>query len=148
MAPQLTVTKGLSFRSELKTMARAMSSFPVPDSPVISTELVVEATLSMSRKIAFILLDWVTMLWNWAWRSISRRSVTQVSESRICSVTLRTTSTAPTIVPSSFLKGPAKTSIQRTLPSGSWMSRSALLGLPSLMTSRMMQFSQGSRRPR
>ena len=81
-------------------MARAMSSFPVPDSPVIRTELVVEATLSMSRKIAFILLDWVTILWNWAWRSISRRSVTQVSESRICSVTLRTTSTAPTILPS------------------------------------------------
>ena len=81
-------------------MARAMSSFPVPDSPVIRTELVVEATRSTRRKIAFILLDWVMILWNWAWRSISRRRVMQVSESRICSVTLRWTSTAPMILPS------------------------------------------------
>ena len=37
MAVQLTATKGSSGAGELKWMARAMRSFPVPVYPVIST---------------------------------------------------------------------------------------------------------------
>ncbi len=40
-APQLSATNGLSRRSELKWIARATISLPVPDSPVMSTVLLV-----------------------------------------------------------------------------------------------------------
>ena len=40
-------------RSELKWIARATSSLPVPDSPVISTLESVRATFSMMRKTCF-----------------------------------------------------------------------------------------------
>ena len=45
MAPQLTATKGRSVRGESSCKARAASSLPVPDSPMSSTLVLVEATL-------------------------------------------------------------------------------------------------------
>ncbi len=44
MPPRLTITNGLSRRLLLRCMACAISSFPVPFSPVISTEASVGAT--------------------------------------------------------------------------------------------------------
>ena len=46
MAAQLILMKGPSFRDELSCKARATSSLPVPDSPVISTVDGVFATFS------------------------------------------------------------------------------------------------------
>jgi hypothetical protein len=50
MAPQLTATKGPPLRGERRWISRATTSFPVPVSPVTSTEMSVEATFSMRRK--------------------------------------------------------------------------------------------------
>jgi hypothetical protein len=47
-APQFSATNGRSLRCELKWIARAMSSLPVPDSPVMSTVLLVGAMVSTS----------------------------------------------------------------------------------------------------
>ena len=49
-APQLSATKGRRAASELKCTARATSSLPVPDSPVISIVLLVGATVSIELK--------------------------------------------------------------------------------------------------
>ena len=54
-APQLRATNGRSRRSEWKCSARAISSFPVPDSPVTSTVLVVFATDSTRSNTASML---------------------------------------------------------------------------------------------
>ena len=47
-AAQLTEMKGASLRGLWLWIARATNSLPVPDSPVMSTELGVGATFSMS----------------------------------------------------------------------------------------------------
>ena len=47
MAEQLTATNGPPERSLMSWMVRAMSSLPVPDSPVTSTVAAVAATCSM-----------------------------------------------------------------------------------------------------
>ena len=55
MAPQLTGTKGLPSRPEMRCRLRATTSLPVPDSPVISTFTSVSASLattSLTRWIA------------------------------------------------------------------------------------------------
>ena len=67
-APQLTATNGRSLRGELKWMARAASSLPVPDSPVTSTVLVVCAIVSISSNTASIASLRPMMFENW-WRS-------------------------------------------------------------------------------
>ena len=64
-APQLSATNGRSRRGELKWIARATSSLPVPDSPVIRIVLVVPATVSISRKTAAITSLRPMMLLNW-----------------------------------------------------------------------------------
>ncbi len=54
MAPQLMATNGSSRRGDSAWMVRAITSFPEPDSPVISTLAGVGATLwtrSSSRSI-------------------------------------------------------------------------------------------------
>ena len=53
-APQLTATKGRSFRGELTWIARATSSLPVPLSPVMRTVLLVGAIVSTSWNSAII----------------------------------------------------------------------------------------------
>src|SRR5258705_8671694 len=57
MAEQLIATKGLGFRELRLWMVRATNSFPVPLSPVIRTEAVLGATISISRKISCMFLD-------------------------------------------------------------------------------------------
>ena len=52
MAAQLTFTNGPSARGLRRWMARAMSSLPVPLSPVMSTDALVGATFSISWKSA------------------------------------------------------------------------------------------------
>ena len=47
-APQSTTTKGPSARPDSSCRARAATSLPVPDSPVSSTVVGVDATFSMS----------------------------------------------------------------------------------------------------
>ncbi len=54
MAPQLMVTNGPSARGERWWISWAMSSLPVPVSPVTSTLTVVGATFSTVRKISFM----------------------------------------------------------------------------------------------
>ena len=49
MAAQLILMNGLALRDEFSCSARATSSLPVPDSPVISTVDGVSATFSMTR---------------------------------------------------------------------------------------------------
>ena len=51
-APQLRATKGRSRRSELKWIARATSSLPVPDSPVMRIVLLVGAIVSTRSNTA------------------------------------------------------------------------------------------------
>ena len=53
-APQLSATNGRSLRGELKWIARATSSLPVPHSPVMSTVLLVGAIVSTSWNTASI----------------------------------------------------------------------------------------------
>ena len=48
MAPQLTATKGREARGLAAWMARATNSFPVPDSPKMSTDVEKLATLATS----------------------------------------------------------------------------------------------------
>src|SRR5450756_1105066 len=64
-APQLSATNGRSRRGELKWMARATSSLPVPESPVTRIVLVVEATVSIRRNTATIASLRPMMLQNW-----------------------------------------------------------------------------------
>ncbi len=52
IAPQLTATKGLRARGLRMCMARATTSLPVPDSPVISTGRFVLATRPTSFMIS------------------------------------------------------------------------------------------------
>ena len=54
MAPQLMVTNGCLARGERLWSSRAISSLPVPVSPVISTEMSVAATFWTLRKISCI----------------------------------------------------------------------------------------------
>ena len=54
MAAQLTEMKLLFLRLDLRWMKRAMTSLPVPDSPVIRTEASEVATCSASRSTLFI----------------------------------------------------------------------------------------------
>ena len=53
-APQLIETNGRAARAEVRWMARAMSPFPVPDSPVMRTVEVVRPILSTMSKTARI----------------------------------------------------------------------------------------------
>ena len=71
-APQLTATNGRSRRSELKWIARATSSLPVPDSPPTSTVLLVLATISIVENTACIASLRPMMLEN-SWRVFSAR---------------------------------------------------------------------------
>ncbi len=61
MAAQLMATNGLLLRLPCWCKDLAMSSLPVPLSPVIRTELVVLATLSMSCKISSTAGSWLTI---------------------------------------------------------------------------------------
>ena len=54
MAPQLMAMNAPFLRGDRRCSSRAMSSFPVPDSPVTSTSMFVAATLSILRKISRI----------------------------------------------------------------------------------------------
>ncbi len=54
MAPQLTATKGPFLRGLRRWISRAISSLPVPVSPVTRMEMSVAATLSILRKMSFI----------------------------------------------------------------------------------------------
>ena len=54
IAPQLIVTNGLPARGERRWISRAISSLPVPVSPVISTEMSVGAIFSTLRKTSCI----------------------------------------------------------------------------------------------
>ena len=67
-APQFSATNGRSCRGELKWIARATSSLPVPDSPVISTVLLVGAIVSISWKTASIGSLRPMMFENWCVR--------------------------------------------------------------------------------
>ena len=49
MAAQLILMNGPALRDELSCSARATSSLPVPDSPVMSTVDGVSATFSITR---------------------------------------------------------------------------------------------------
>ena len=64
-APQLSATNGRSRRSEWKCTARATSSLPVPDSPVMRTVLVVRAMVSTRPNTSSIAWLRPMMLWNW-----------------------------------------------------------------------------------
>ncbi len=57
MAAQLILMNGPSWRDELSCSARAMSSLPVPDSPVMSTVDGVSATFSTTTKICRMAAD-------------------------------------------------------------------------------------------
>ena len=57
MAAQLMATNGLSRRGERLWMARATSSLPVPDSPVMATLALAGATFSMSSNTRRIALE-------------------------------------------------------------------------------------------
>ena len=54
MAAQLSFTNGPSLRFECSWMARAISSLPVPRSPVMSTRPVDGAALAMVSKMRFM----------------------------------------------------------------------------------------------
>ena len=99
-APQLTATNGRSARGELKWMARAASSLPVPDSPVTSTVLVVWAIVSISSKTASIVSLRPMMFENW-WVSCSARLSSTFSR-RSCR---RSSAPRTTIFSSSTLNG-------------------------------------------
>ena len=89
-APQFSATNGRSRRGELTWMARATSSLPVPDSPVISTVLDVGATVSINWNTASIGPLEPMMFENWwaVWRA--RFSSTFSCCSRLRSSSLRT----------------------------------------------------------
>jgi hypothetical protein len=61
----LTATNGRSLRGDRTWIARATSSLPVPDSPVISTVLLVAAMVSTSSNTASIGGLLPMMLENW-----------------------------------------------------------------------------------
>ncbi len=61
MAAQLTLMKLLSRRDELSCSARATSSLPVPDSPVMSTVVGVSATRSSTAYKSMMLGLWPMM---------------------------------------------------------------------------------------
>ena len=71
MAPQLMVTNGCLARGDRLWSSRAISSLPVPVSPVISTEMSVAATFWTLRKISCI-----------------RGAEPRISPKRICSMRL------------------------------------------------------------
>ena len=54
MAAQLTATQGRPARVEDLWIARAMTSLPVPDSPLISTVAAVGATFAIVSQTSFI----------------------------------------------------------------------------------------------
>jgi hypothetical protein len=58
IAAQLILMNGPFRRDELLCSARAISSFPVPDSPVISTVEGVSATFSITAKICSSTGEW------------------------------------------------------------------------------------------
>src|ERR1700744_1868328 len=57
MAAQLTGTKGFGLRGLSSCRVRATTSFPVPLSPVMSTDTLLGATRSMSAKMSCIFLE-------------------------------------------------------------------------------------------
>ena len=62
IAAQLMGTNGLPRRGLSSCTVRATSSLPVPLAPVINTDAVLGATISMSRKISCIFLEGPTRL--------------------------------------------------------------------------------------
>ncbi len=54
IAPQLMAMNGPALRGERRCSSRAISSLPVPDSPVTSTSMLAPATLSTFRKMSRI----------------------------------------------------------------------------------------------
>ena len=61
MAPQLTATQGPLLRWLQACRARAASSLPVPDSPVMSTGAMLGATLRMRSRTCCMAGDWPIM---------------------------------------------------------------------------------------
>ena len=88
-APQFTATNGRSLRGERTWMARATSSLPVPDSPVISTVLPVGAIVSTISNTCSMALLFPMMLANWLAECIARFSSTFSCCRRLRSSSLR-----------------------------------------------------------
>ena len=66
-AAQLTGTKGLSACGLEKWIARAINSLPVPDSPVITTGLLIIAAPLIFWNTSRIASVWPMMFSNWYW---------------------------------------------------------------------------------
>ena len=78
-------------RSEVKWIARATSSLPVPDSPVISTLESVRATFSIRRKTCWMLSPLPMMFSKLYLSRNSRRRKRFSRNNAFCAKALRTT---------------------------------------------------------